>query len=93
MLVLSRQRNESIIINDNINVTILSRDGDQVKLGIRAPQDIAIFRQELWEAIRDQEKVATLLACSSDNEKFEELRELLINEVAKEEVNLPSPTV
>jgi len=92
MLVLSRQRNESIIINDNIIVTILSIDGDQVKLGIRAPQDITIFRQELWEAIRDQEKVATLLACSSDNEKFEELRELLINEVAKEEVNLPSPT-
>lgn len=92
MLVLSRQRNESIIINDNIIVTILSIDGDQVKLGIQAPQDIAIFRQELWEAIRDQEKVATLLACSSDNEKFEKLRELLINEVAKEEVNLPSPT-
>lgn len=83
MLVLSRQPNESIIINDNIIVTILAVEGDQVKIGIHAPQDVTIFRKELWEAIRDQERIATLLASHSDGDRFEELRKLLINEAVK----------
>ncbi len=84
MLVLSRQCNESIIINNEIVVTILAINGDQVKIGIHAPQDISIFRKELWEAIRDQERVATLLATNAHNEKFEELRKLLVNEVGED---------
>ncbi len=52
MLVLSRQRDESIIIGDNIKVTIVDIRGDKVRLGIEAPANIAVHRQEVYEAIQ-----------------------------------------
>lgn len=52
MLVLSRQRDESIIIGDNIKVTIVDIRGDKVRLGIEAPSNIAVHRQEVYEAIQ-----------------------------------------
>ncbi len=52
MLVLSRQRDESIIIGDNIVVTIVEIRGDKVRLGINAPTEIPVHRQEVYEAIR-----------------------------------------
>jgi carbon storage regulator len=52
MLVLSRQRDESIIIGDNIVVTIVDIRGDKVRLGINAPTDIPVHRQEVYEAIQ-----------------------------------------
>ena len=52
MLVLSRQRDESIIIGDNIVVTIVDIRGDKVRLGINAPTEIPVHRQEVYEAIR-----------------------------------------
>ena len=52
MLVLSRQRDESIIIGDNIVVTIVDIRGDKVRLGIEAPRDIPVHRQEVYEAIQ-----------------------------------------
>ncbi len=52
MLVLSRQRDESIIIGDNIVLTIVDIRGDKVRLGIEAPQEIPVHRQEVYEAIR-----------------------------------------
>jgi carbon storage regulator len=53
MLVLSRKNNESIIINGNIEVIVLSTDGDTVKLGIQAPREISILRKELYEDIQN----------------------------------------
>ena len=47
MLVLSRKKNESIIINDNITVTVIEIRGDKVRLGIEAPRDVCILRKEL----------------------------------------------
>ncbi|OCS86803.1 carbon storage regulator CsrA [Caryophanon latum] len=58
MLVLSRKPNESIIINDNIEVKILSVDGDQVKLGIVAPKSVEIHRKEIYKQIREQNEEA-----------------------------------
>lgn len=52
MLVLSRQRDESIIIGDNIVITIVEIRGDKVRLGIEAPTEIPVHRQEVYEAIQ-----------------------------------------
>jgi carbon storage regulator len=52
MLVLSRQRDESIMIGDNIVVTIVDIRGDKVRLGINAPTEIPVHRQEIYEAIQ-----------------------------------------
>ena len=51
MLVLSRKKNESIIINDNIIVTVIEIRGDKVRLGIEAPRDVTVHRREVYEAI------------------------------------------
>jgi carbon storage regulator len=51
MLVLSRKKNESIIINDNITVTVIEIRGDKVRLGIEAPRDVTVHRREVYEAI------------------------------------------
>jgi carbon storage regulator len=52
MLVLSRQRDESIFIGDNIKITVVDIRGDKVRLGIEAPTEIPVHRQEVYEAIR-----------------------------------------
>ncbi|WP_422926941.1 carbon storage regulator CsrA [Singulisphaera sp. PoT] len=56
MLVLSRKKNESIIINDNITVTIIEIRGDKVRLGIEAPKDVTVHRREVYEAIQNQSR-------------------------------------
>lgn len=58
MLVLSRKQNESIQIGDEIEITVLSISGDQVKLGIYAPKHIDIHRKEVYVSILDANKQA-----------------------------------
>jgi carbon storage regulator len=53
MLILSRKKNEILRIGDDILLTIVDIQGDQVRLGITAPRDVQILRQELYEAVRD----------------------------------------
>jgi carbon storage regulator len=61
MLVLSRQRDESIVIGDKVVVTIVDIRGDKVRLGIQAPGEIPVHRQEVYEAIqRENRKVGHL---------------------------------
>jgi len=55
MLVLSRKLNESIVINDNVVVTVLGVKGNTVRLGIEAPGEIPVLRQELYEKMQNQE--------------------------------------
>jgi len=50
--VLSRKLNETIVIGDNIRVTLLGIDGDKIKLGVDAPRDVKVFREELLEATK-----------------------------------------
>lgn len=56
MLVLSRQRDESIFIGDNIKITIVDIRGDKVRLGIEAPSEIPVHRQEVYEAIQREQQ-------------------------------------
>jgi carbon storage regulator len=61
MLVLSRQRDESIMIGDNIVITIVDIRGDKVRLGINAPTEIPVHRQEVYEAIQRENRRASTL--------------------------------
>lgn len=58
MLVLSRKKNESIMIGDQVEIQILAVEGDQVKIGIVAPRDIKVHRTEVFEAIKAQNEAA-----------------------------------
>ncbi|MCR6112160.1 carbon storage regulator CsrA [Bacillus sp. A301a_S52] len=58
MLVLTRKLNESIKIGDDIEVTIIAIEGDQVKLGIEAPKNIDIHRKEVYLAIKEENNAA-----------------------------------
>jgi carbon storage regulator len=60
MLVLSRKLNETIVINGNIRVTVVGLRGNQVRLGIEAPDSIAIFRQELFDRSRSEDTSGAL---------------------------------
>jgi carbon storage regulator len=55
MLVLTRKPNESIMIGDQIELTILSVSGEKVRIGVEAPREIPVYRKEIWLAIREQE--------------------------------------
>jgi carbon storage regulator len=81
MLVLSRKLNESLVIHDDIVVTVLAVSGDRVKLGISAPREIPIFRLEVWQAIQEQNKIAVDLSASSSSAGFENLRAYLAGQV------------
>jgi carbon storage regulator len=54
MLVLSRKKNESIVINSDVVITVVEIRGDKVRLGIVAPKDVPVHRQEVYEAIHGE---------------------------------------
>ena len=54
MLVLSRQRDQTIVIGDSIRITIVDVRGDKVRIGIDAPRDVAVHREEVYEAIQSE---------------------------------------
>src|SRR5450432_3400662 len=58
MLVLSRQRDETIMIGDDIEVTVVDIRGDKVRLGINAPREISVHRKEVYDAIRRENREA-----------------------------------
>lgn len=60
MLVLTRQKGESIVINEEITITVVSIRGDKVRLGVAAPAGIPVHRQEVYDAIqREKEQAET----------------------------------
>lgn len=61
MLILTRKPEQSIIINDDIVVTVLAVDGDRVKLGIRAPAEITVLREEVKRAVGGENRRAAAL--------------------------------
>lgn len=62
MLVLSRQRDESIIIGDNVVITVVDVRGDKVRLGIDAPVEIPVHRREVYDAIQRENQQASEIA-------------------------------
>ncbi len=54
MLVLSRKKNESIVINNDIRIVVVEIRGDKVRLGVEAPREVPVHRQEVYEAIQGQ---------------------------------------
>ena len=56
MLALSRKKNEALIINNNIEITILEIKGEQVKLGITAPREVPVYRKEVYVQIQEANK-------------------------------------
>lgn len=64
MLVLSRKKNESIIINDDITIVVVEIRGDKVRLGVEAPKEIPVHRNEVYEAIRRNQQAGSENAAS-----------------------------
>lgn len=56
MLILTRRIGETLKIGDNIDVTVLNVQGGQVRLGINAPRDVAVHREEIYERIKEEQK-------------------------------------
>ncbi len=70
MLALSRKINQSIILNDNIEVTILEIKGDQIKIGIDAPKTVPIYRKEIYTQIKDANTEAAKTATPDALSRF-----------------------
>lgn len=85
MLVLTRKLEESIVIGQDVTITILSIEKDKVKIGISAPREIPVIRKELFQAIQEQSAVVEQLAASKKPEHFESLRDLLLQQSPPDE--------
>ena len=58
MLALTRKKGEALVINNNIEITVLEIRGDQVKIGVEAPKTVKVYRKEVFDAIQDENKAA-----------------------------------
>ncbi len=76
MLILSRKTDQQIKIGDDITITIIDIHGDQVKIGVEAPKNVKVFRQEVFNAIKSENTAAATPAGSSV-EKILSLSKLL----------------
>lgn len=70
MLALTRKKGESLIINNNIEITVLEIRGDQIKIGIAAPKEVPIYRKEVYLQIQEENKAAL------QTDALEELKKL-----------------
>jgi carbon storage regulator len=66
MLVLSRKKNESIVINDDITIVVVEIRGDKVRLGVEAPKEVPVHRREVYDAIKRSEQANNSIAPGSD---------------------------
>ncbi|MBO4439999.1 MAG: carbon storage regulator CsrA [Spirochaetaceae bacterium] len=66
MLILTRKTNEKIRIGNDITITIIEVRGDQVKVGVEAPKDVKVFRQEVFNAIQNENRAAVVNTANLD---------------------------
>ena len=92
MLALSRKKNEAIIINNNIEITVLDIRGDQIKLGIAAPKEIPIYRKEVYIQIQNENKQATEATDVSGIEELKKhpfFKNIDFNAIERKEIAAP----
>jgi len=77
MLILSRKTNEKIMIGDDISISIIEIRGDQVRVGVDAPKAVKVFRQEVFDAIKAENKAAAQSAATLPNLNIDAKREPL----------------
>lgn len=73
MLALSRKKDESIIINNDIEITILEVKGDQAKIGVTAPKSVPIYRKEIYIQMQESNKEAAQLTKDNNTEILKKL--------------------
>ena len=88
MLVLSRKKDEVIVVGDNIEITIVDVRGDQVKVGVNAPRSVSIHRKEIYDAIQSENKAAA----QSSGMQMGALAEALRKRQVVEPVTSPDPS-
>ena len=71
MLALTRKKGESVVVNNNIEITVLEIRGDQIKIGITAPKEVPIYRKEVYLQIQEENKAAL------ESDALEALRNIL----------------
>lgn len=71
MLVLSRKKNESIVINDDISIVVVEIRGDKVRLGVEAPKEVPVHRREVYDAIKRAEMESEKSASEPDTAQAE----------------------
>lgn len=81
MLVLTRKKGQSLMIGNDIEISLIDIQGDQVRIGINAPKSIPIHRKEIYEEIRNENMVA---ATSKDTDMSELQRKFIKNNTEKE---------
>ncbi len=79
MLVLTRKKNQSIMIGDKIEITIIEIKGDQIRIGISAPDDVTILRKEVYLSVKNENTVAI----ESNKLDLQDLSEIIINSTKK----------
>lgn len=84
MLVLGRKVNESIMIGDDILITVLAIDSDRVKLGIQAPRHLSILRQELFEIVKQENLRAATTVTDAEQKLLPSLRSVFERQGGKQ---------
>lgn len=79
MLVLTRKKGQSLMIGNNIEISVVDIQGDQVRIGINAPKNVAVHRKEIFEEIKEENR----LAVASNNTNFSELSQKLNHDKAE----------
>ena len=69
MLVLSRKKNESIVINNDISIVVVEIRGDKVRLGVEAPKEVPVHRREVYEAIKRSEMEQSQESANTANDR------------------------